>query len=451
MEGLGFIAGAGRNELRRDRRVVKKCPAVRMVASVDAPAVASVSQGKADTQQYVMDTYGRYDVTIVEGKGCLLYDDTGKEYLDFVSGIATCALGHASPILNTAVMEQMNRLHHVSNLFYIPQQGELAKILVENSVADKVFFCNSGAEANEAAIKLLRKYASEKHGNENGVILTAKQSFHGRTLATVTATGQAKYQKHFSPMVPGFDYVEYNNVDSLQAAFEKYGNKIIGIILEACQGEGGVVPGEKEFFTAVREFCDSIDALLVMDEVQVGVGRTGKLWGFENLGVVPDAFTIAKGLGGGVPIGALLCTEKANVFKPGEHASTFGGNALSCAAGIAVMQTVTDPDFLRNVQERGDQIRDRLKKLKEKHPELVADIRGWGLISGVELKPDCGFTSVNVIKETTANGLLLVPAGPSVVRFLPPLIVSEEEVTKAMDKFEEVVESLLDQSLLDQK
>eukprot|EP00188_Purpureofilum_apyrenoidigerum_P005328 Plantae.Rhodophyta-Purpureofilum_apyrenoidigerum.ctg6851.p1 GENE.Plantae.Rhodophyta-Purpureofilum_apyrenoidigerum.ctg6851~~Plantae.Rhodophyta-Purpureofilum_apyrenoidigerum.ctg6851.p1 ORF type:complete len:448 (-),score=82.36 Plantae.Rhodophyta-Purpureofilum_apyrenoidigerum.ctg6851:1152-2495(-) len=444
MDVCAFVVGGTATLQRRSPAVragvARHGTAVRMVAA--APTEVT-PQEKENYANFVMNTYARYDVILTEGKGMYLYDQNGKEYLDFVSGIATCALGHANPVLNEAVMKQMNKLHHVSNLFYIPEQAGLAKWLVEHSPADKVFFCNSGAEANEAAIKLARKYAATKRGIKDGVILTATQSFHGRTMATVTATGQTKYQNNFSPLVPGFDYVKYNDEQSLEDAFQKYGDRVIGVMLEACQGEGGVKPGSNSFFQKARQFCIKADALLIMDEVQVGVGRTGKLWGFENLGIEPDVFTLAKGLGGGVPIGAMLCKEKFNVFQPGDHASTFGGNPLSCAAGLAVVNIIGKPSFLMNVEARAEQLRAKLQALAKQHPDIIVDIRGWGLLQGIELNSDCGLVSSDFVRLSTANGLLLVPAGPTVVRFVPPLIISEEEMTKALEIFEKVLNSLL--------
>lgn len=296
----------------------------------------------------VQKTYGRYPITFVSGHGCILTDDAGKDYLDFVSGIATCALGHNNEALNSAISNQMTKLHHVSNLYYTPQQAQLANWLCTNSCADKAFFCNSGAESNEAAIKLARRHASNR-GITDPVIITAEQSFHGRTLATVTATAQPKYHKGFTyggEMVRGFRYTPYNDVEKLQALVEeinqtpeedaKAGRKrgLAAIMLEPLQGEGGIRPGTVEFFAMARKLCDENGALLICDEVQVGMGRSGSLWGHEQLGVKPDVFTSAKALGGGVPIGAMLARgEAANVFGPGDHASTYGGNPLACAAG----------------------------------------------------------------------------------------------------------------------
>ncbi|MEM1426769.1 MAG: aminotransferase class III-fold pyridoxal phosphate-dependent enzyme, partial [Cyanobacteria bacterium P01_H01_bin.130] len=256
----------------------------------------------------VMTTYGRFPLAIERGEGCRLWDTEGKAYLDFVAGIATCTLGHAHPVMTEAVTTQINKLHHTSNLYYIPEQGELAQWITANSCADRAFFCNSGAEANEGAIKLARKYGHTVLNTSDPVILTAQASFHGRTMATITATGQPKYQKNFSPLVPGFDYIPYNNIAAAEAKIQELtadGPRVAAIMLEALQGEGGVRPGDREYFQKLRKICDDNKILLILDEVQVGVGRTGTIWGYENLGIERDVFTSAKGLGGGVPIGAL--------------------------------------------------------------------------------------------------------------------------------------------------
>jgi acetylornithine/N-succinyldiaminopimelate aminotransferase len=395
-----------------------------------------------DYSENIMNTYGRYPLTISYGKGCRLYDTDGKEYLDFAAGIATCCLGHAHPVLKKAIVDQMDRVNHVSNLYFIPEQAALAKWLVKNSCADKAFFCNSGAEANEAAIKLARKYAHTKLSIDYPVILTAIDSFHGRTLTTITATGQPKYQKDFGPLTPGFEYFEYNNIESLKRAVESVksnkdkGHGLAAILIEPLQGEGGVRAGNVEFFKYVRQVCDDTGALMITDEVQTGMGRTGKLWGYQNLDIEPDAFTSAKALGGGVPIGAMLCKEAFNVFGPGDHASTYGGNPLACAAGVAVASVFDSENILENTRLRGEQLRGLALAIKKKFPGLIKEVRGLGLINGVELEADCGFTSADVSKYLLNAGVLVVPAGPKVVRFIPPLIISEADVAEAMKRFE---------------
>lgn len=387
----------------------------------------------------VMTTYGRFPLALEKGAGCRVWDTQGREYLDFVAGIATCTLGHAHPALIEAVTRQMQTLHHVSNLYYIPVQGQLAKLLIEKSCADRVFFCNSGAEANEGAIKLARKYAHTVQQIDEPIILTANASFHGRTLATITATGQPKYQKDFSPLVPGFHYVPYNDAEAVETAITELdsGDRgVAAILLEPLQGEGGVRPGDIAYFQRIRDICDETGILLMLDEVQVGVGRTGKLWGYEHLGIEPDVFTSAKGLGGGIPIGAVMCKSFCDVFQPGDHASTFGGNPLVCAVALSVLETIEKENLLQNAQQRGEQLRSGLKAIAAKYPQLVSEVRGWGLINGMELVSDIPLTSSDVVKAAMNEGLLLVPAGPKVIRFVPPLIVSEAEVNEALQALE---------------
>ena len=393
----------------------------------------------------VMKTYGRFPIALERGEGCRVWDTDGQEYLDFVAGIATCTLGHAHPALIESVTRQIKKLHHVSNLYYIPEQGELATWLVDHSCADKVFFCNSGAEANEAAIKLIRKYAhTVLEFLDNPVILTAKDSFHGRTLATITATGQAKYQKNFEPLVEGFAYVPYNDIIAIENAIadiDEGNRRVAAIMLEPLQGEGGVRPGDRKYFAKLRQICDENDILLVFDEVQVGVGRTGKLWGYEHLGVEPDIFTSAKGLAGGIPIGAMLCKDFCAAFEPGNHASTFGGNPFACAAALSVLQTIEKDRILENVVARGEQLRARLNAIASSYPQLFKEVRGWGLINGLELQADIELTSLDLVKSAMNQGLLLAPAGAKVLRFVPPLIVSAEEIDRGCDILEQVCQA----------
>ncbi|MDS3860882.1 aspartate aminotransferase family protein [Thermosynechococcaceae cyanobacterium BACA0444] len=393
-----------------------------------------------------MTTYARFPLTLVKGAGCKVWDDAGKEYLDFVAGIATCTLGHAHPALVKTVTEQIQTLHHVSNLYYIPQQGDLATWLVNHSCADRVFFCNSGAEANEGAIKLARKYAHTVLNIANPVIITAQASFHGRTLATITATGQPKYQKNFDPLVPGFAYVNYNDIADLEATIaelDKDERQVAAILLEPLQGEGGVRPGEFAYFQRVREICNEKGILLIFDEVQVGMGRTGNLWGHQTLGIEPDMFTSAKGLAGGIPIGAMLCKSFCDVFQPGDHASTFGGNPLACAAALTVCQTIEGDHLLANAQARGSQLRAGLKEIPNQYAGLVKEVRGWGLINGLQIEADSPITAPDIVKAAITEGLLLVPAGPKVVRFVPPLIVSSEEIDQALAAINRALATLL--------
>lgn len=413
--------------------------------SIPDESAASSPYDPAEFDASVMTTYGRFPLALERGQGCRVWDTEGREYLDFVAGIATCTLGHAHPALIETVTRQIQTLHHVSNLYYIPVQGELAKWIVDHSCADRVFFCNSGAEANEGAIKLARKYAHTVLDIEKPVILTAKASFHGRTLATITATGQPKYQKNFDPLMPGFSYVPYNDIKALDNAItdlDEGNQRVCAIMLEALQGEGGVRPGELEYFQHVRKLCDDTGILLILDEVQVGMGRTGKYWGYENLGIEPDIFTSAKGLAGGIPIGAMMCKKFCDVFQPGDHASTFGGNPFACAAALTVGQTLEQENILENVQQRGEQLRTKLKAIADRYPHLIAEVRGWGLINGMELNADIEMTSVDVVKAAMAQGVLLVPAGPRVIRFVPPLIVSAQEIDQAVQAVENAIASL---------
>lgn len=385
--------------------------------------------------QYVMATYGRFPLALERGEGCRVWDSEGKVYLDFVAGIATCTLGHSHPALVKTITQQIQTLHHVSNLYYIPQQGALAEWLVTHSCGDRAFFCNSGAEANEGAIKLARKYAHTVLNIQEPLILTAHASFHGRTLATITATGQPKYQKNFDPLMPGFAYVPYNDLGALETAIAQMDSpqrRVGAILLEPLQGEGGVRPGDRAYFQGVRDLCTEKGILLIFDEVQVGMGRTGNLWGYECLGIEPDIFTSAKGLAGGIPIGALISKSFCDVFQPGDHASTFGGNPFACAAALTVCQTIEQEQLLVNVRDRGEQLRQGLKEIGQRYPGLVADVRGWGLINGLELADTASVTSIDIVKGAIAQGLLLVPAGPQVVRFVPPLIVSAAEVEEAL-------------------
>lgn len=409
------------------------------------PVVAStVSPEEFD--QYVMSTYGRFPLTLERGEGCRVWDAEGRVYLDFVAGIATCTLGHAHPVMVEAVTRQIQTLHHVSNLYYTQSQGQLAKWLVEHSCGDRAFFCNSGAEANEGAIKLARKYAHTVLNIQSPIIITARASFHGRTLATITATGQPKYQKNFDPLMPGFYYVPYNDLAALESAIALLdGNdrQVAAIMLEPLQGEGGVRPGDRAYFQRVRDLCTEKGILLILDEVQVGMGRTGQFWGYENLGIEPDIFTSAKGLGGGIPIGALVCKSLCDVFEPGDHASTFGGNPFVCAVALAVCQFLEQPGFLQQVQERGEQLRQGLEAIAQRYPQVITEVRGWGLINGMELNAERDLTSIAVVKAAMEQGVLLVPAGPKVVRFVPPLIVSADEVAQVIQAVERAIATLI--------
>ncbi len=387
----------------------------------------------------VMGTYNRFALSLLRGKGCWVWDDRSRRHLDAVAGIATCTLGHSNRAMRKALTGQLRKLQHVSNLYRIPEQEELAKWLVSNSCADSVFFCNSGAEANEAAIKLARKHGHLRRGIERPVIITAAASFHGRTLAAVSATGQPRYHQGFEPMVEGFEFFRYNDLadfEQLLERLEQNGPAVAAVLIEPLQGEGGVNPGDPEVMQAIREHCDQRDILLIFDEVQVGMGRTGTLWGYEQLGVRPDALTLAKGLGGGHAVGALMVRHNADVFEPGDHASTFGGNPFACQACLTVAREIEKRSLLRNVRERGAQLRDGLDRLVERFPDQLEGSRGWGLLQGLVLKNDCGITAVDVVKAALEEQLLLVPAGVQVVRMVPALVISSREIQALLTRLE---------------
>ena len=384
-----------------------------------------------------MDTYKRLPISLVKGKGCWVWDEKGKKYLDAVAGIATCTLGHSNKELFNALKKQLNKIQHVSNLYIIPEQEELANWLVKKSCADKVFFCNSGAEANEAAIKLARKYANKVKGIKNPIILSSKSSFHGRTIASLSATGQEKYRAGFGPLLEGFEFFEYNDINSFNSlinSLNTLNKEVCAVLIEPIQGEGGIKPGDKMFFKQLRDFCSENKILLIIDEVQAGMGRTGQLWGYENLGIEPDAFTIAKGLGGGHAIGALLVKNEFNIFEAGDHASTFGGNPFACKAAITIAQELERQNILSSVIERGNQLKIGLKEIIEEFPNIFKEARGYGLIQGLEIREDSGMMSSIIIKEALSNGLLIASAGNHVVRIVPPLIISKKEINELISR-----------------
>jgi acetylornithine/N-succinyldiaminopimelate aminotransferase len=372
-------------------------------------------------KEYVFNTYGRSPLMLVEGAGVRVKDSNGKDYLDFIGGLAACPLGHAHPVLVEAICNQAGKLIHVSNLFHIEPQIELARLLVENSFADKAFFCNSGAEANEGAIKLARKFFSGKGDADRHHIITMQNSFHGRTLATLAATGQTKYREGFEPIMPGFSHVPFGDYPMLEEAVT---DTTAAIMIEPIQGEGGVRIPPADYLPKVRKLCDDRGVLLIFDEVQTGMGRTGKLFAYENFGITPDIMTLAKGLAGGVPIGAMVATDRvASAFKPGNHASTFGGNPLSSAAGVAVLKEILSNGFLDRVRVMGGYLRSRLEDVAAKH-NMIKEVRGLGLMQAVDLKTP-GADLVAVMREA---GVLVNCTSDTVIRFLPPLIVSGAEI-----------------------
>jgi len=387
------------------------------------------------SQKYVANTYARYPVLLVRGKGTRVWDLEGEEYLDFVSGLAVCNLGHCHPRVVKAIQEQAEKLIHVSNFYYIEPQIQLASLLCKHSFADKVFFCNSGAEANEGAFKLARKYAKEKIGKDRYEIITMERSFHGRTLATLTATGQEKFRKGYEPLMPGFKYVPFNDVKTLRNAID---SKTCAVMLEPIQGEGGVNCPSEGYLKSLREICDETGLLLIYDEVQVGMGRTGKLFAYEHDGIEPDMLTLAKSLAGGVPIGALLIKNGiADSFKPGDHASTFGGNPLATAAGVAAFTAILDEGMLENCQKMGVYFLFQLEEIKKKFA-FVKEVRGKGLILGMELKIE----GSPIVREMLKKKILINCTMGNVLRFLPPLIVTKDEIDRVVWTLEEVFEQM---------
>lgn len=386
---------------------------------------------KQDTEQYLMGTYQRQPISIVRGRGTKVYDLEGREYVDFVAGIAVNILGHGHPDLVLAIQKQAAQLIHTSNLYYTEPQVKLAQILVDHSFADQVFFCNSGAEANEAAIKLARRYSHGKYGAGRFEIITMKQSFHGRTMATLSATGQEKVQKGYEPLVAGFSHVTFNHLADLEHAVT---DKTAAIMLEPIQGEGGVHVASGDYLKAVRELCNQRDILLIFDEVQTGMGRTGTLFAYEQLDVQPDIMTLAKGLGGGVPIGACLATAPiAKAFGPGSHASTFGGNPLACAAALAVFRVLLEGRVLDQARRMGEYLGKGLLECKDRH-HLVRDVRGLGLLQGMEIEID----AKTVVADCLKRGVLVNATGDHVLRFVPPLIISQREVDRLLEALSQI-------------
>jgi acetylornithine/N-succinyldiaminopimelate aminotransferase len=381
-----------------------------------------------ESNHYIMNTYNRYPLVLRKGRGMKVWSSDGKEYLDFVGGVAVNILGHCHPRVVIAIQKQAQRLIHVSNYYYIEPQIKLARLLVEHSFADKVFFCNSGAEAIEAAIKLARKYAKEQGNPKSFEIITAVNSFHGRTLAALTATGQEKFQKGFEPLVPGFKHVPFNDIKALGKAVTE---KTCAVMLEPIQGEGGVRVPEQDYLKEVRGLCNEHNLLLILDEVQTGMGRTGKLFAYEHFGITPDIMTVAKGLGGGVPIGAMLATNKAaSAFQPGNHASTFGGNPLVCAAGAATIETLLEDGFILDQCNRmSKHFMEKLERLKAAFPELIKEIRGKGLLLGMEL----AIEGDPVVKACLEKGMLINCTGGNILRFIPPLIVQRKDIDQLAD------------------
>jgi acetylornithine/N-succinyldiaminopimelate aminotransferase len=377
------------------------------------------------SDKHLMTFAKRYPVALVRGEGTRVWDSDGKEYLDFTGGIAVTALGHCHPKVVGTLREQAATLVHVSNLFHIPQQAQLAALLCEHSFADRVFFSNSGAEANETAIKLARKWAKEHGSSDRGDIISMRGGFHGRTLATVTATAQEKYHHGFEPLPGGFKYVAFNDLKALERAID---SRTAAVLVEPIQGEGGINVPDDGYLPGMRKLCDEAGILLVFDEIQTGMGRTGRLWAYEHSGITPDIMTVAKALANGVPIGATLATDDvARVFTPGTHGSTFGGNPLATAVGLTVFGTLIEDKLAERAGRMGKVLAQGLEAIRAKHPKAVKEIRGRGLLAGLDLVPPVA----DAVAACRERGLLVLTAGDNTLRLAPPLIVTDNEVAQA--------------------
>ncbi len=386
----------------------------------------------SDSHHYLMNTYSRQPLVLVKGRGTKVYDSDGREYLDFVTGVAVCNLGHCHPRVVVALQKQAQRLMHVSNHFHNEPQINLAKLLVSNSFADKAFFCNSGTEAVEAAIKLARRYAREVLKQDRFEIITMRGSFHGRTYGSLSATAQEKFHKGFEPIVPGFRYVPFNDIVAVEAVVNGH---TCAVLVEPLQGEGGVIVPAPAYLKELRDLCDRNNMLLMLDEIQTGMGRTGKFCAYEHAGITPDVIMLAKGLGGGMPIGALLATDKVSqAFTPGTHGSTFGGNPLACAAAIASIEAlIEDNIIIPNVSRLGAYFRQGLEKLKQKY-SFVRDVRGQGLLIGMELDVH----GKEIVSACIREGMLINCTMDTVLRFMPPLIVTEEEIDLLIEALDRI-------------
>jgi len=384
------------------------------------------------SQTYLLQNYARADLVLERGNGVYLFDNDGQRYLDCVSGLAVNALGHGDHDMLEAMRDQAATLVHVSNLYHTIPAALLAEQLVEHSFADRVFFCNSGTEAVEAALKFARKWARVSFGDDKYELVAARQSFHGRTMGSLSLTGQEKYQRPFEPLVPGVRFGTFNDIDGTVAQIT---NRTAAVFLEPIQAEGGVNPATPEYLAAVRRACDEHHALLVFDEVQVGLGRTGKLFCYQHYGIDPDVMTLAKPLGGGLPIGATLLRQfVADAIKPGDHAATFGGGPLVCAVGLTVLDKLIRRGVIENVALNGATFEARLREMQPRHP-LIRDVRGKGLIWGVEVAD----AAAAFVEEFRRRQVLICVAGPNVVRFLPPLVITEEQLHLVADMFDEIL------------
>ncbi len=388
---------------------------------------------KADT--VIANTYKRFPLVLVRGKGCTVWDINNKAYTDFVSGIAVCNLGHADPDVAAVLARQAETLIHVSNLYYTVPQVELAEWLTSRSFADRAFFCNSGAEANEAAIKLARKYFHDQGKHERFRILTMEQSFHGRTFATLSATGQLRVRFGFDPVLNGFEFIPFNDIDALK---ERMNDDICAVMMEPLQGEGGIRVPDPGFLREVRDLCDRTGALLIFDEVQTGIGRTGKLFAYEHFGIAPDIMSLAKALGNGLPIGAMLAREQyMSAFTPGTHASTFGGTPLVSSAALEVLRLMEKKKVVEHCRRVGAYFRDKLLWLKDRH-DLILDVRGMGLLVGMKL----GITGAPIVSACMENGYLINCVQEDILRFIPPLVITEKEIDGLVDCLDGTIKNL---------
>jgi len=388
------------------------------------------------TDKFVFQTYLRKGKALVKGEASYLWDEAGKKYTDFLAGIAVCGLGHCHPKITQAITRQASTLVHVSNLFYTMPQADLASKLCEKSFADRVFFANSGAEANEAAIKLARRYFQKKGEKSKFKIITMEQSFHGRTMATLTATGQDKIKDGFHPLLEGFSYVPFNDIEALKNEIDE---NTCGVMLEPVQGEGGIIPADPEYLKAVRDLCNDKGILLIFDEIQCGMGRCGKLFAHELYGVTPDIMTLAKALGNGLPIGAMLATQDAATgFDYGSHATTFGGSPLVTAAALEVMNIISQEAFLDKVCQKSLYFKNKLINLKEKHSRVI-DVRGEGLLLGLEIEPEADKDASFFVEELMKKGFIINGIQDKILRFAPPLVIEEKDI----DRLVSALDSLL--------
>jgi predicted acetylornithine/succinylornithine family transaminase len=379
-----------------------------------------------------MQTYARFPLNFVRGQGCTLWDDQGKEYTDFLAGIAVCSLGHCHPQVSKAVCDQALKLFHVSNLFYTEPQARVAELLVQNSFCDRVFFCNSGAEANEGALKLARLWG-KKHLNGSFTVITMQGSFHGRTLAMLSATGQEKIQKGFDPLTPNFRHVPFGDLEAMDQAWD---DQVCAVLLEPVLGEGGVLPAPEGYLAGVRKLCHDRGALLIFDEIQTGLGRTGRLFGYEHSGVTPDVMTLAKALANGLPAGAVCASQEvASLFSAGTHATTFGAGPVIMAAATAVLENLTAPGFMDSVWERGVYFKEQLQKLAQDHAGKVEEVRGLGMMLGLALKGQ----GRPLVDKLLQKGFIINCTQDTVLRFVPPLTVSQEQIDALIQALDSVL------------